>query len=149
MLCVVLAHQIYQVFVSDGWRNPLFYVLAATPAVLCGAIVIGVGTARARSGGGISRLYAFSLAIPWFLAVAYMFYGIVQLGGVFYGLVAFRDHLSQLVQTLIFWRLLVWSLITGCFWTMLGNSLRKNINGLATNKSSTQGHPSSQLPRLG
>lgn len=133
ILAIVLAHQIYE---TTARGNPLGYVGVAI-VILSALVIVAIGVARAQSYGGFSRACVFGLAIPWLIAVSYVIYGLFQVGGVLYGLIEFHNYLGKMIRTWDFWILLVTSLIRGSFWTVLGNSLRKNISGLVATGSVT------------
>jgi hypothetical protein len=127
MLIFMILHQLYQAFIMSNWANPLVYIVLAVE-VLCGALVVGTGAARVSGKRWLYRVCVIALAVPWLLGILY---GVTSLAAIPYSIYKFRDSLGKLVESLNFWRLLVSSFVAGIFWTVVGNTLRKDVNGLA------------------
>jgi hypothetical protein len=129
MLIFMILHQVYWTATASEWANPLAYIVIAVE-ILCGGLVVGFGAARASGKRWLSGLCAMALVVPWLMGILYIIYGVTSLAAIPYGIYSVRDSLGKLVGSLSFWWLLVTSLIAGVFWTVVGNTLRKNVNVL-------------------
>jgi hypothetical protein len=129
MLIFMILHQFYQAAIAGEWANPLIYIVLAVE-IICGVLVVGIGAARASGRRWLYSVCAIALALPWLMGILYILYGVTSLAAIPYGIYEVRDSLGKLVGSLSFWWLLVSSLIAGIFWTAVGNTLRKNLNGL-------------------
>jgi len=129
MLAFMVLHQLYSTATASEWANPLVYIVIAVE-ILCGGLVVGFGAARASGKRWLSGLCAIALVVPWLMGILYIIYGVTSLAAIPYGIYIVRDSLGKLVGSLSFWWLLVSSLVAGIFWTVVGNTLRKNVNGL-------------------
>jgi hypothetical protein len=133
MLIFMFLHELYQAFIASQWANPLVYLLLAVE-VFCGSVVVAIGVARASEKQWLFRACVVALAVPWWMGILYMINGLFQLVSIPYGIYKIRDSVGKLVVVWSFWRLLLSALITGLFWTAVGNSLRKSVNRLGTKK---------------
>jgi len=129
MLIFMILHQLYFAATASEWANPLVYIVIAVE-VICGILVVAIGPARASGKRWLYRACAIALAAPWWMGILYIIYGVTSLAAIPYGIYEVRDSLGKVVGALSFWWLLVSSLIAGIFWTAVGNSLRKGVNGL-------------------
>lgn len=134
MLIFMILHQIYQAAIAGEWANPLIYIVLAVE-ILCGALVVGIGAARASGRRWLYSVCAIALAVPWLMGILYILYGVTSLAAIPYGIYEVHDSLGKLVGSLSFWWLMVSSLIAGIFWTVVGNTLRKDVNVLMTTQS--------------
>lgn len=125
----MILHQLYWAATASEWANPLVYIVIGVE-IICGGLVVGIGAARASDKRWLYRVCAIALATPWWLGILYIIYGVFSLAAIPYAIYNFRDSLGKLVESLAFWWLLVSSLVAGTFWTVVGNTLRKNVNGL-------------------
>jgi hypothetical protein len=129
ILVLMILHQLYWAASASQWANPLVYIVIGVE-VICGGLVAGIGAARASDRRWLYRMCAIASAVPWWLGILYIIYGVTSLAAIPYGIYVVRDSLSKLVGALSFWWLLISSLAAGVFWTAVGNSLRKGVNGL-------------------
>jgi hypothetical protein len=129
MLIFMILHQLYWAAAASEWANPLVYIVIAVE-ILCGGLVVGFGAAKASGRRWLYGVCAIALVVPWLMGILYIVYGVTSLAAIPYGIYVGRDSLGKLVGSLSFWWLLVSSLIAGTFWTVVGNTLRKSVNGL-------------------
>ena len=129
MLVLMILHQLYWTASASDWANPLVYVVIAVE-ILCGGLVFGFDVAKASGRRWLSGMFTIALVLPWLMGILYIIYGVTSLAAIPYGIYLVRDSLGKFVGSLSFWWLLVSSLIAGAFWTVVGNTLRKNVNGL-------------------
>jgi hypothetical protein len=131
MLIFMILHQLYWAENASEWANPLAYIVIGVE-IICGGLIVAIGAARASGKRWLYRVCAIALAVPWWLGILYIIYGVTSLVAIPYGIYIVRH---SLVRTLSFWWLMVSSLIAGIFWTAVGNSLRKDVNVLMTTRS--------------